>query len=134
LSKPLFDGGQARASTRQAEAALEKAQLAAEHVEDAIELEVTQAALAVNAARQKLKTTQATVDQAVEGLRIAQLRYENGVGTQVEVLDAQVALTAARTNNVNAQYDFQVALARLWSAMGHETPPQAGVGGAPSEE
>ncbi len=134
MSKPLFDGGQARASTRQAEAALEKAQLAAEHVEDAIELEVTQAALAVNAARQKLKTTQATVDQAVEGLRIAQLRYENGVGTQVEVLDAQVALTAARTNNVNAQYDFQVALARLWSAMGHETPPQAGVGGAPSEE
>jgi len=131
LSKPLFDGGQARASTRQAKAALEKAQLAAEQVEDAIELEVTQAALAVNAARQKLKTTQTTVDQAVEGLRIAQLRYENGVGTQVEVLNAQVALTAARTNNVNAEYDYQVALARLWSAIGHETPPQAEAGGAP---
>lgn len=134
LSKPLFDGGQARASTRQAEAALEKTRLAAEQVEDAIELEVTQAVLGVNAARQKLKTTQTTVEQAVEGLRIAQLRYENGVGTQVEVLDAQVALTAARTNNVNAQYDYQVALARLWNAMGHETPPQAEAGGAPSEE
>jgi outer membrane protein len=130
-SKPLFDGGQARASARQAQAQLEQARLAVGQVRDAIALDVAQAYLAVSDARQRLQTTQATVDQAVEGLRIAGLRYEEGVGTNVEVLDAQVALTAARTNQVNATYDYRVALARLYSAMGHIVPPTGESGGVP---
>ncbi len=49
---------------------------------------------------------------------MAQVRYEGGVGTQVEVWDAQVALTRARANEVQALYDAHKAFARLVYATG----------------
>ena len=60
------------------------------------------------------------LEQAQEGLRLAQLRYANGLSRQIEVLDAQVALTTARANYLQAVFDYQAASARLDRAMGKE--------------
>jgi len=52
-----------------------------------------------------------------EALRISEVRYEAGLATPVEVSDARVALTGARTNHVNAVYGYQLAQAQLLSTI-----------------
>src|SRR5262249_48932142 len=72
------------------------------------------------------QTTAANVQQAQEALRIAQVRYRAGVSTNVEVTDAQVALTQAQTNQVNAEYDYLDAEAGLAGALGRYAPSVTG--------
>jgi outer membrane protein TolC len=58
------------------------------------------------------------VEQANEAVRLANARYEAGSGTQLDVLSAQVELTTARTNQIQAIYQYNVAVAALRKAMG----------------
>ena len=58
----------------------------------------------------------ATIAQAEEGLKIANLRFETGVGTQLEVLSAQAALTEARSQLAVATFMFRKARAELRKA------------------
>ena len=59
---------------------------------------------------------------AEEGLRVANLRFQNGIGTQLEILSAQSALTQARTNYIQAIYDYQMAVAKYDKAIGKGLP------------
>ena len=61
-----------------------------------------------------------TIAQAEEGFRIANLRYESGVGTQLEVLSAQAALTDARRSLAEAFFMFRKAKAELKKATTYE--------------
>ena len=61
---------------------------------------------------------QKNIDQAGKAVNIAQTRYRSGVGTQLELLDSQVAMTRARTNYALAIYDFLVAKADWSNAVG----------------
>lgn len=51
-------------------------------------------------------------------VEIQQVRYSVGVGTNVDVIDAQVALTTAKTNYIQSMYDFNTSKANLIKAMG----------------
>jgi outer membrane protein TolC len=51
-------------------------------------------------------------------MRLADVRYKGGISTQVEILDAQTALTQASVNYVSATYDYQESLAKLERAVG----------------
>jgi outer membrane protein TolC len=97
---------------------LEQALAQRENLERQIALEVEQAVRNFQVALQRLKTARAALASAEEAFRLAQVRYEGGVGTQVEVWDAQVALTRARANEVQALYDAHKAFARLVYATG----------------
>jgi len=81
-------------------------------------LEVRQAYLKSEEAKERIEVSKAAVTQAEEGLRIAEIRYENGVAPSVEILDAQTALTQARTNYVQAMVDYKSAIIELKKAMG----------------
>ena len=59
-----------------------------------------------------------TVEQAEESLRLAEARFRAGTGTQLDVLSAQTALTEARSNEIQALYDYNVAIATLERATG----------------
>jgi outer membrane protein len=59
-----------------------------------------------------------TVEQARKGYRIASTRFSSGSGTQLEVRDAQLALTQSRLNRVQAIYDYLVAAADLDQVLG----------------
>jgi len=59
------------------------------------------------------------VTQAQEALRLANVRYRAGVGTQLDVYNAQTALVQAESNQVNATYDYLGALANLTRALGN---------------
>jgi len=113
LTIPLFDGfmrenaiGTARARQDQAN---EQAMLARQQVAKAGH----QAALMLQAAEQNVEASRTGLAQADEQFRIVRERYANGRGIQVEVLDAQTALTRARFNVVAALADHQTARA-LW--------------------
>ncbi len=114
----LFDSNVTKAQIRQTEAALAKAQEAAEYTKESIQLEVHQAYLSLLAAEKNIQTTSVAVNQATEDYNIAQVRYTAGVGTNIDVMDARVALTTAKTNYIQALYDYNVSKAQLDKAMG----------------
>ncbi len=62
-------------------------------------------------AKKRIAGQEKNIEQAEKAVRIAQTRYKSGVGTQLELLDTQVAMTRAQTNYAQAIYDYLVARA-----------------------
>lgn len=70
------------------------------------------------ASEKNILTTQVAVKQAEEEYKIAQVKYDEGVGTNLEVMDAQEKLTESQTNFFTALYNYNVSKAQLDKAMG----------------
>ena len=118
LSWNLFDNGVTAAQVRAAKAALRKAEEAQAATEEKIRLDVRTAYLSLRAAEQNIKTTETAVAQAEENYKIARVRYNAGVGTNLEVMRASDDLTTARMNYYTALYSYNTGKASLDSAMG----------------
>jgi outer membrane protein TolC len=118
LTVPLYDGGATRAQVQSARSDERGALIQKDQYARGIKAEVQQSVIAVRDADERRTAIARTVDQAREALRLANVRFQAGVGTQLDVNDAQTALTQAETNQVNAQYDFLGALARLQRSVG----------------
>lgn len=113
LSIPVWDGGVTKAKVDQAYADLYSAQDTLAQTEQRISQEVSNAALVLVEAAKRTKTTAENVKLAEEALRLANVRYEAGIAVLVEVTNAESQLTQARFNEVNALYDYAIALAEL---------------------
>jgi outer membrane protein len=113
-----FDSGVTNAKIKQSNSDVEKSLQTAKQTKDAVQLEVRQAYLNMVEAEKRISTSQVTVEQADEDFKIAQVRYSAGVGTNIDVIDAQVALTQAKNNYIQAMYDFNTSKANLTKAMG----------------
>ena len=122
LNVPIFDGLATRAAVKQAESGLKQTQLGKQQMTDVIELEVRSAYLNLLEAKTLIDVQRETVEQAQESVRIANLRYENGMTTSVELTDAQLALSQAEVNRLQSLHDYAVGLARLEKAIGQKTP------------
>lgn len=122
LNVPIFDGLATRAAVKQAESGLKQTQLGKQQMTDAIELEVRSAYLNLLEAKTLINVQRETVAQAQESVRIANLRYENGMITSVELTDAQLALSQAEVNRLQSLHDYAVGLARLEKAIGQKIP------------
>ena len=83
-----------------------------------VRLQIQQAYYAVEEAGQRIEAHRDAVLQAEKGLEVAELRYASGVGTQLENLDAQLALVEARTQSAVARRDKALALMRLEQTVG----------------
>ncbi len=118
LSVPLDDGGATRAAVAAARSDERGSLIQKDQFVRGIKAEVQQAIIAVRDATERQTAAAGTVTQAREALRLANVRFQAGVSTQLEVNDAQTALTQAETNLVNAQFDYLGALARLSRATG----------------
>jgi outer membrane protein len=118
LTFPLVDGGVRRGGVEQAEARVQQAQASSALTRQRIELDVGSAWLAVVEARERVHTTQAAVDQAAEALRILEEKFRVGLGSSIDVLDAQTALTGAQANQAQAVTDFETAVAQWQFAAG----------------
>jgi outer membrane protein TolC len=118
VSIPIWDAGLTRARTRQAAAEVGAADARLKRTRDAVVEDVRTALVDLEEARERRRTAAANTSQAREALRIARVRYTAGLSQTVEVTDAEVALTQARTNEVNAAYDFISALANLNRSLG----------------
>jgi outer membrane protein TolC len=118
LNLNLFNGGGDRARIVEAQAIHQRAVAQRERVANAIGLEVHDAFLAFQTARERVGVAREAVAQAEESLRIVQDRYDAGLTTIVELLDSETALTAARTNLTRTLYDATVSQARLDLSLG----------------
>jgi outer membrane protein TolC len=116
LSWNIFDGGRTSGEVGKAKAERRQAELNRLDLIDQVKLEVEQAYDQLVQAKQSLDVQGQTIAQAEEGLRIANLRYEAGEGTLLEVLSAQTALTEARTAREAALFSFRNARASLRQA------------------
>jgi len=81
-------------------------------------VEVKQAWLNLQEASDRIDTAALSVRQAEENLELAQGRYATGVGSPIEVTDALVAVSNAKTAHTAALYDYRVAQASLEKATG----------------
>ena len=85
---------------------------------DDIKLEVEKNYLDLKNALEKIQVTKDAVGQAEENLRINKIRYEEGIGTSTDVVDAITLLTTTETNYYRAVYELQRARAGLQYAIG----------------
>lgn len=113
LTIPIFRGGATRGTVTKYIAENRQAMLADKQLRDDIRLEVEGAYDRLVQAKKALDIQVETIAQAEEGLRIANVSYESGVGTQLEVLSAQAALTAARNARALAMFQFRQAKSEL---------------------
>ncbi len=120
LSINLFNGGKTTAEALKIELQKEKLLEQRNKLIDDIKLEVEKYILDSKTARERLETTKDAIQQAKENLRINRTKYEEGVGTATDVLDAVTLLTVAETNYYRAAYDLSKADAAILYSMGKE--------------
>lgn len=114
----VFDAGLTNSKVKQQVSNLEKVRQQAQQTKDSAQLEVRQTYLNLKEAEKRIATSQVAVNKAEEDFKIAQVRYTSGVGTNLDVIDSQVALTQAKTNYVQALYDYNTSRAKLEKAIG----------------
>jgi outer membrane protein len=118
LDWSLFDGGNRIARYREAKANLDAAQARVRATELDVSREVEQAQNNVIESQERIQAAQVAVTSAQENFRLAQGRFDAGVGTILELTDAQLALTLAQNTEAQALADYRIALARLDRATG----------------
>ena len=114
----IFDGRATAGRVAQARSVLEQTRLTLSEAELAAEVDVRRAFSQWQQASELADASQKVVAQADEAVRLANARYNAGTGTQLDVLSAQVDLTTSRTNQLQAYYAYNVAVAALRKAMG----------------
>ena len=122
ISWPLFDGLRTKGNIdlAQAQAQVAALQLAQERERVAVEIAVARAEL--SRARATYAARRQNAGEAGEAFSLASLRFTRGVGTQLDVSDAQVALLTAQTDEARAVYDVYIAAAGLAFAEGRPVP------------
>ena len=121
VSWDIFDGLRTQGRVEEARARVDQAEIAIDELRRRIELDVRTAFSNFNEAREVLDSNRKVLEQAAEALRLATSRYSAGTGTQLDVLSAQTALTDARSTQVQALRDYQVAVARFERVVGLRT-------------
>jgi|WetSurMetagenome_2_1015567.scaffolds.fasta_scaffold00736_6 outer membrane protein len=118
VSFPIFSGFLTHHQVKEAEATYNATKANYELLKQNVILEVEQAYLNLVAAEDRIPTSELAQRQATENLEIANGRYEAGVGNPIEVTDAQVSYSSAKTTYIQALYDYNVAIANLDKSMG----------------
>lgn len=120
LSVPLFSGLSTKYQTDEARANLEVLKANEDLVRQAVQLEIQQALLNLQEARDRIAVAELEVRQAAENLDLARGRYGAGVGSPIEVTDALLADINAKTAHTTALYDYRLAQASLEKATGEK--------------
>ncbi|HHP7232144.1 MAG TPA: TolC family protein [Xenococcaceae cyanobacterium] len=113
----IFDGGAAVARARQSETDIQIDEVAFANQRNAVRLEVEQAFFDLQANEENIATSEKAVELAEESLRLARLRFQAGVGTQTDVIQAQTELTTARGNFLTAIINYNQSLNELQRAV-----------------
>jgi outer membrane protein len=114
----IFDGGNLIAAYDEAKANLGAANARIKVAELTLIQNLEQAEIAVEAAQERIQAAHVLIASAQENFRLAQGRFDVGVGTILELTDAQLALTQASNTEAQALADYRIALAQLDRAAG----------------
>jgi outer membrane factor, OMF family len=122
-SKTIYDGGLAKAvaAQQQANASIADTQFAS--FKNTIRFQVEQNYYTLQSSRERIASTRCAIEQANQGLTLAKLRRDNGVGTSLEVSNATTDLAQARNNYLNAIVSYNRALSALQRYTAQNTTP-----------
>ena len=118
IQVPIFDGFATRSQVNQARVRLDQIQTNKDQLHDSIKLEAKSAVFDLDAARNLIEAQEGIVEEAAEGLRIANVQHEAGLITGIELTDVELSHTQAQVNRLQAIYDYIIAVARLERAIG----------------
>lgn len=118
VSYPIFDGGRIKAELEQAKLQVEQAELNLKRTVDNIKLQVHQAYTNWQNAVERLNAAQEAVKEASETARLTEEAYKVGAVSLIDVINAQVALAQAETQEIQARYDLYRAIYALRHAIG----------------
>lgn len=113
VSLPLLDGGRRKANRVIAEATLEESRQQLQQVRELSDLDQRNAHATYQAARAAWEASAGTVEEAQRAYSIADVRYREGLSTQLELNDARLALERAGASRAQAARDLQVTRSRL---------------------
>jgi len=117
LTWSLFDGGAARARVKQRDADITIAESRFDQLRNQVRREVEQAYFGLESSFENIETSEAGVLQSREALRLARLRFQAGVGTQTDVIQAETDLTRAERNRLSAIVTYNLGLSSLQRAV-----------------
>ncbi|MCB9234885.1 MAG: TolC family protein [Bacteroidia bacterium] len=117
-SMPLFTGGRGNAQVAMAKLEAEKVSVSMEQFKNAVSMEIRQARTAVMNSRTSLEANKETLDLADNVYKVSQIKYQEGVGSNLEVLQAEQSLREAQTNYLTSLYEYFIAQIDLRKAQG----------------
>ncbi len=115
---PLFNGFGSRARFQEARAELQKSEIQEKNIRNLIATEIRAIYNELVETYEILQSQERIIAQAAEGLRLANLLYEEGAATLLEVIDAQLSVTQATTSYFQSIYNFNTASIKLERAVG----------------
>lgn len=118
LNVPIFSGGQKHFKIQQSKLALDKANNDLKFMQQSIDLELASARITLQNASVSLENQKKNIELAEEVYRISKLKYDQGVGSNLEILNAEASLKEAQANYLSALYDALIAKADYQKANG----------------
>ena len=113
LQVPLFTGGRIHGDELVAQAGLAEARQRLQQTRELAALDTRSALQRLDAAESAWRASSGTVDQATKAYQIAEIRYREGISTQLELSDSRILLQQAQANRAQAARDLQIARARI---------------------
>ncbi|MBC7570578.1 MAG: TolC family protein [Spirosoma sp.] len=118
LQIPIFDGFLKKNQIAQKRFTLQKAQNSGELLRNSIDLQIRQSSISLRNGLQTLQTQQRNRELAEEIVRVTRIKYKEGVGSSLEVLNAEASLRESQTNYYSSLYDFLIAKVDQDKALG----------------
>jgi len=111
VSVPLFNGFASQARIEKAKIGVRRVKLQRRQLEDGVRLEVSGNLTELRRASEQITSQQAALNLAERAYKIAGVRYEQGIGTEIELQDSRLALSRARLQLLQGLYDLRIARA-----------------------
>ena len=119
LAVPVFNGFQTKYRIQEAKIDLQKTQNTINDLGQVFELQTTQAKTNLKASYERLAIQKQNLALAQEVLRVSQIKYKEGLGSNLEVVSAEASLKETQTNYFVAMYEFLVAKVDYNKALGN---------------
>ena len=110
---PVFQGFSRNRRVEQARLDVKQAEVQKEYTERSLNIQAQNALNRMERALKSMKSQEKNIAQAERGYQIAQVSYSNGMGTLIEVNDAELAMTQARLNVLQTKFEFLTAMSDL---------------------
>ncbi|HEY9897733.1 MAG TPA: TolC family protein [Pantanalinema sp.] len=120
LAWNFFDSGRTATQVRQAQFGAERAEASLAATRRTAALEIQTTAQALQSAQERVAVTQQGLQAAIEGLKLAKVRFNAGVGTGLEVTSALSSLSQAQSSYIQGSYEVKTTQLRLAQALGLE--------------
>ena len=118
ISVPLFDGSKTKYNLLQAESAINTLRYETENVKRSITSEVKEAEAYLKSAIQKINQFELQLEQALKAYSLAETSFQSGIITNMELLDADTAVSESRLMLLKARIDYAASIYRLKEALG----------------